>query len=117
MKRLNLTHLTEIAEQARNEVYIKYDLETPEQIHEGYCTDFAKAMTNKLNIEGYESTIVVTDNFELMDELKDYETVAADYSSESHCYVMVEDDYDTYYYDAFDIEGVDDEVNLKYHTL
>lgn len=120
MKTLNLEQLREIAEQARNEVYENHkedEFSTPMQIHEGYCPEFAKAMKTRLDAEGYTSIIVVTDNFELMDELEGYETELAEYSGDSHCYLKVEDNYSTFFFDAFDVGGVDDETYMAYHNV
>jgi len=120
MKKLNLKQLQDIAEQSRNELYVKHDFETPEKIHEGYCTDFAKTMVDKLKKENYQTSIIVTDNFELMDEIEDYNTEPAEVpfsNVDPHCFVKVEDEHETYFFDAFDVQGVDSQDDLYFIHL
>ena len=117
MKKSNLEQLQNIAEQSRGEVYVKHGMGTSEQIHERYFTDFAKAMVDKLEKENYQTSIIVTDNFELMGEIEGYNTEPADVTFSNgvpHCFVKVENEYETYFFDACDVQGVNSQDDLFY---
>lgn len=78
----------------------------------GYCAVFAKRMFDALQAEGFDAEIVVNDVFDLEDELEGYDTIEADYCEKrySHCYIKV----DGWFFDAFDVEGVESEEEMAY---
>ena len=69
-------------------------------------------MFDALQAEGFDAEIVVNDVFDLEDELEGYDTIEADYCEKrySHCYIKV----DGWFFDAFDVEGVESEEEMAY---
>jgi hypothetical protein len=80
----------------------------------GYCASFAKLMFDALKESGIESDIVVNKVFALDDELEGYQTIESDYceGEYSHCYIKV----DGWFFDSFDVEGVETEDQMNYLT-
>ncbi|MCF8218752.1 MAG: hypothetical protein K9J21_07195 [Bacteroidales bacterium] len=71
-------------------------------------------MTDLLKENGINSIIVMNKSFELANEFENYETKMSELDGDPHCYVEVEGQY---YYDAFDTDGVEEEIEMTYRTL
>ena len=72
------------------------------EINCGYCAEFLKLVVSKLEKENIEYKIIVTQDFELMDELEGYETFETENEDAvSHCYLEI----DGWYFDAQDVDG------------
>lgn len=106
----NWTRIEEIAKETRD----SFKGYTAMEIACGDCAEFAKRMFHKLEEEGIEAEIVVNTVFELEDELEGYETIEAAHCEGiySHCYIKV----DGWFFDSFDVDGVDNEEEMTYLT-
>ncbi len=82
------------------------------EICTGDCTTFAKKMIDTLISEGIKAVIIDNLHGEAMkEELGGYPVEQPDYDSDiSHCYVKIE----SWYFDAFDVDGCDDETKMQY---
>ncbi|MFW9927904.1 MAG: hypothetical protein ACFFD1_00770 [Candidatus Thorarchaeota archaeon] len=84
-----------------------------DQINNGDCAVFAKKAYNALTEMGVEVEIVNNLSDEMQDELEGYETIEAEYSEGiSHCYLLI----DGWFFDAYDVDGVENEEELQYHV-
>ena len=89
-----------------------------DQINNGDCAVWVKKAFNALNENrnelGIEELEIVNNlSYEMQDELEGYETIEAEYSEKiSHCYIKI----DGWFFDAYDMDGVESEEEMKYHA-
>ena len=101
--------------EVRDDMLTNPMFQTALDINSGYCAVFIKKVLPKLEGVDIDTPIdiIVSQDFELADELSEFETIETDNEDcVSHCYIHI----DGSYYDAQDPEGVESEYDMEFHN-
>lgn len=98
----NWTEIERIFEETRDEYISNPMFENAMEINCGYCAEFLKVCAKKLDEKGIEYKVIVTQDFELMNELKGFKTFETENEDAvSHCYLEI----DGWFFDAQNVDG------------